>query len=1087
LLLRLLHGYRKDTPDSASSRIWAAICMGHFAATAAALFGQAGQPLTGFLAHRHFGMLHPIGIGRPAGTAALTGLEPGLHRFDDVGQPGGSEGTASAARHFAEDLGTSPAAILSTCFAICGHLRRRTGTTAGGQMAVGERTDGCPGDILGGQVLRREPELVSRHGPMVLRICRGVLHDAHDTEDAFQAVFLVVANRAGSIRTRGSVASWLIGVAQRVALRGKRSTGRRRALDQLVAERAADGYLPAEDDPYGEILHEEINDLPERLCAPIVLCYLQGLTYAAAADQLGLSEMAIRGRLARARERLRQRLTHRGVTVPAGLLVTSAPGQARAAIPFALIHSTMRIASGFMAGNTAAVLAREVLNSMLLDHLRVATVLLCLGIAGGYWAWRAVGSAFDEQGQTNPGRAVVRVPTPSQPPRTDRYGDPLPPGAVMRLGTDRFRQAPVFKHIIYSPDGRLAVTDSGQDRLVLRDARDGRSLRQIDLGIEDIQDFVFSPDGRMIATVGYQSRERGRNVAANHLTLIEAATGRQVLRASWDDRWNDDDLAEKVAYCADGQTVATVSLNGKLRLWAAGTAELRRDERLGEGRSRLAMAFSTGGVSRMLAIAWQHAIDLWDVGQVRRTRRFEIEREYSPDCLAFSPDGSILAAGVASSGAEIRLWDVGDGALLRRLKSRKNAHVSDLAFSPDGKVLAAIGWGSPLVSFDTASGKELDLLSGARLVEGPLAFSPDGKVFATTGDRQALHFWDLATGEDRLATPDAHQGDVAALAFLADGKTLVSGSRDRTARVWDLASGRSTRMFPHANWVDTITVSTDGSLLATVSVFPTWGEVYIWDLRTGERRHAWRVEREKEGSLIPIPRGLAFGRDGSSLTAAFGDGSLRRWDVSTGKERPIAQPKLEKLPRRGLGGLDDVDQAVFSPDGRLVALMGEGSVQVMDLVSGDRRFKEMSANWLLDLKAAFAPDGQSLAAVRQGPAKLDPGANRSGSSPPPITIVWLDGRTGHVRREIEVPERYVKSLAFSPDGQSLAVGTLSFRPARGIIRLFRLRDKQEIQTIESPCPWIEVLTFTPDGRRIVAGLSDTSIVFWDVRTTDERR
>jgi RNA polymerase sigma factor (sigma-70 family) len=930
-------------------------------------------------------------------------------------------------------------------------------------------------------------ELVIRHGPMVLQVCRGVLHDAHDAEDAFQAVFLVLANRARSIRRRGSVASWLFGVAHRVASRGKRSAARRHTLTQLVAERTSEGYLPAEDDPDGEILHEEINGLPERLRAPIVLCYLQGLTYAAAAHQLGLTEMAIRGRLARARERLRRRLTRRGVTAPAGLLVAGAAGHAQVAIPRTLIQSTSRIALGFLAGNTASILARGVLNSMFLDQLRVATVLFCLGIGGSYWAWHALATGFDGKGQSNPDPAVVRAPAASPPPRADRYGDPLPPGAVMRLGTVRFRQPPLFKQIVYSPDGRIVVTDGGPDCLVVRDARDGRSLHRIDPQIEYIQDSVFSPDGRMIATVGYQERERGRNVAANHLTLTEAATGRQVRRAGWDDRWDDHDLAEKVAYSVDGQTVATVSLNGKLRLWDAATAELRREERLGEGRSRLALAFSPDGASRMLAIAWQQAIDVWNVGQVRRTRRIAIERDYSPDCLAFSPDGSTLAAGVASPGAEIRLWNVGDGALLRRLKSRKNAHASDLAFSPDGKVLAAIGWGSPLASFETATGKELELLAGAGLVEGPLAFSPDGRTFATTGDRQALHFWDLATGRDRLATPDVHQGDVAALAFLADGKTLVSGSRDRTARVWDLATGRSTRMFPHANWVNIVAVSADGSLLATDSVFPTWGEVYVWDLRTGERRHAWRVDRAKEGALIPIPRGLAFSRDGSSVTAAFGDGSLRRWDVATGKELPIAQPKLEKLPRRGLGGLDDVDQAVFSPDGRSVALIGEGWVQVMDLANGDRRFKETSGDWSLLLKAAFAPDGQSLATVRPGPSKVDQGADRSHSSPPTITIVWLDSRTGQVRREIEVPESYVKSLAFSPDGQSLAVGTLSVHPVRGIIRLFRLRDKQEIQTIEAPCPWIEALTFTPDGRRIVAGLADTSIVIWDVRPMDERR
>jgi WD40 repeat protein len=89
-----------------------------------------------------------------------------------------------------------------------------------------------------------------------------------------------------------------------------------------------------------------------------------------------------------------------------------------------------------------------------------------------------------------------------------------------------------------------------------------------------------------------------------------------------------------------------------------------------------------------------------------------------------------------------------------------------------------------------------------------------------------------------------------------------------------------------------------------------------------------------------------------------------------------------------------------------------------------------------------------------------------------------------VRREILIPESYVLSLAFSPDGRIIAAGTL-FHPARGIIRIFRLRDKQEIQTVEAPCSSVQALCFTPDGRRIVAGLEDTSIVIWEVRQVDK--
>jgi WD40 repeat protein len=148
----------------------------------------------------------------------------------------------------------------------------------------------------------------------------------------------------------------------------------------------------------------------------------------------------------------------------------------------------------------------------------------------------------------------------------------------------------------------------------------------------------------------------------------------------------------------------------------------------------------------------------------------------------------------------------------------------------------------------------------------------------------------------------------------------------------------------------------------------------------------------------------------------------------------------------------------------------------MDVASGARRLKAEATG-----PCAFAPDGESLAVAREGPGKAFRAGRWSGSAFGTSTIAWLDSRTGQVRREIEIPESLVKALAFSPDGQAIAVGTLLSDPARGIIRIFRLRDKREIQAIEAPCPWVVALGFTRDGRRIIAGLLDTSIVIWDVR------
>ena len=161
----------------------------------------------------------------------------------------------------------------------------------------------------------------------------------------------------------------------------------------------------------------------------------------------------------------------------------------------------------------------------------------------------------------------------------------------------------------------------------------------------------------------------------------------------------------------------------------------------------------------------------------------------------------------------------------------------------------------------------------------------------------------------------------------------------------------------------------------------------------------------------------------------------------------------------------------------------EGAVQVVDIGSGEPRFTELVAS----TASAFAPDGRSLAIARRGLGRrfaLADGRMRFDNTTAASTILWLDSRTGHVRREIELPESTIKCLAFSPDGTTVAAGILLFHPERGTIRAFRLRDKAELHKFESPCPWIESLAFTPDGKRIAAGLLDTSIVIWDVAVND---
>jgi len=156
--------------------------------------------------------------------------------------------------------------------------------------------------------------LVRRHGPMVFGVCRRVLHNRHDAEDAFQATFLVLARKAGSIADPGLLGNWLYGVATRIARKARVAQRKRQQREKpvwcLPSLPAPDA--PARDD-LGSVLREELNRLPEKYRVPVGLCYLEGKTNAEAARLLRWPTGTVKGRLARARDLLRSRLVCRGL------------------------------------------------------------------------------------------------------------------------------------------------------------------------------------------------------------------------------------------------------------------------------------------------------------------------------------------------------------------------------------------------------------------------------------------------------------------------------------------------------------------------------------------------------------------------------------------------------------------------------------------------------------------------------------------------------------------------------------------------------------------------------------------------------
>ena len=163
--------------------------------------------------------------------------------------------------------------------------------------------------------------LVERHGPMVLRVCRTVLRDAHEAEDAFQATFLILALKARSIRGRDSLTSWLYSVAYNVAATARSSAARRRSHELKAGQSRPIAFTEDARDDLGPLIHEELDRIPERYRAVLVLCCLEGLTQHQAAQQLGWPLGTVQSRLARGRERLRARLARRGLAPSTAVLV----------------------------------------------------------------------------------------------------------------------------------------------------------------------------------------------------------------------------------------------------------------------------------------------------------------------------------------------------------------------------------------------------------------------------------------------------------------------------------------------------------------------------------------------------------------------------------------------------------------------------------------------------------------------------------------------------------------------------------------------------------------------------------------------
>ncbi|HTU92216.1 MAG TPA: sigma-70 family RNA polymerase sigma factor [Gemmataceae bacterium] len=890
-------------------------------------------------------------------------------------------------------------------------------------------------------------DLLERHAALVWGVCRRIVANEADCEDAFQATFLALVRRAAAIDARPSLGAWLHTVAVRVA-RKTLARSRRQRPQANLPEPATAGDVADEvgSRELFRIVDEEIERLPAAVRAPLILCCLEGRTRDEAAAVLGCSVAAVKGRLERGRDLLRQRLQRRGVELPAAFLVL---GLTATRIRAALWAKTMQSALYTPAPAIVALAEAGVSAAMIGKCKLILAALLLVSSAAG-----VAGTLLMEKPapapaspQTKPAATESKKPETPQV-RRDRHGDPLPEGAIARLGTVRWRHG-VFVHALaYSPDGKRIVTAGIGRALVLWDAASGKEL-PVFPSRGQILHAAFSPDGKVIAI----TKGAGQ--------LWDAASGKMLRELKVK---GVQFRVMALAFAPDGKLLATANTDNAVHLWDAESGDEKHRIDCQQGDRLWAVAFAPDG--KLLASGGSDGtIRLWDAVTYKEVRRMATNKK-AIRSLVFSPSGKWLASR-SLQGDSPRLWDVATGREIRRFGDKQGAS-GPLAFSPDGKLLASGYWDGTFRLWDAASGEEKRHWRGGAGPALGLAFSPDGKTLASAACwGGGIRLWEVATGRERHSS-EGHRGLITLLRFSADKKTLLSGGFDRNVLCWDVVTQTPRRQLTwtresccaiytitedrcYLNMKGGYALSPDGNTLAAGSY--NADEVWLWDVRTGKATKLPGLSGKDALHLQDV----AFSPDGRLLASGGLDEAIHIWDVRQGKE--VRQ--IEKSNRGN--GL----RLLFSPDGKTLACgtLGQATLHLWDVASGKER-RVLDNQWDGIRPEAFSPDGKVLAAVTEPSQKQE-------------TLVRLfDMTTGKELCRHSGHRAGIGAVAFSPDGKLVASGGSDDED--NSIHVWEAATGRLIRRFVGHHSWVSAVTFAADGLTVASSAGDSTILLWDI-------
>jgi WD40 repeat protein len=656
----------------------------------------------------------------------------------------------------------------------------------------------------------------------------------------------------------------------------------------------------------------------------------------------------------------------------------------------------------------------------------------------------ALGSAGNAQPPLRPSRA-------SSPPsalRTDQYGDPLPDGAIARLGTVRLRHAARVREMAFVANGRL-LASLGDDCIChLWDSTTGREVGRFARPVTKAQ----TPEQMML---DLHFRHMVPQFAMQPETPAKIGT-----------------------FSADGAFFIEGQDDGSIRAWELpGGKELAKFKAGANRGAALTSALSPDG--RLAACADEEGlVRLWDVATRRELRQLQWPKKTAARLL-FSPN-SLKLAGTFND--EIRLWDVASGKRLRKYEGH-DGEVTGLAFSPDSARLASAGADGTVRLWEMESEEEVRTISSGDGALSAVAFSPDGALLAAGGTMGQVHVWELPTG-DVPRQFGARGSVVTSITFSPDGGTLVAATSDGLIRFWDKATGKE--RLP-AQWIDKVLAVSfvdEGkvALGTTSGAFSRWdtagkplrayrgpeGPVQVIDMaRNGVA--AWTDENGvtklwspllgKEACALPgqaMPIYLAaFSPNGELLATVAADQVVHLWEVATGKDRFQINVMRSRTPvfHQGPGGLS---QLAFAADGKTLAtVMDGGKIKLWETATGQERCAFQARGGTIRI-VAFSPDGALLATAGDDEA-----------------IRLWDPLTGKLRQSWLASHGRIRVVAFSPDGSILASGGDD-----GVVCTWNVATGAIHRRFEGHKGAVTALAFSPSGKGLISAGADWTALIW---------